>query len=68
MKAKIVKTVINGNEEYNDTLYNFSSISEARKRLLCIKNACKFKIVAETNNSFCIDKGYTKMNFNIEKQ
>lgn len=68
MKAKIVKTVINGNEEYKDTLYNFSSFSEARKKLLCIKNACKFKIVSETKNSFSVDKGYTKMNFNIEKQ
>lgn len=69
MKAKITKTIIQeGQEVYIDILYNFPSFKDAQKRLLSIRNKCKYKITDNTKSCFVCDKGYTKLEFKVEKQ
>ena len=69
MKAKITKTVFeNGKELYKDNLYNFPSFSEAQKRLLSIKNKCVYKILDDTKSMFVCNKGFTQLEFKVERQ
>ena len=69
MKAKITKTVIEGEKEvYTDILYNFPSFKEAQKRLLSIKNKCVYNILDDTKSRFVCDKGFTKLEFKVERQ
>ena len=69
MKAKITKTVFENDKiEYVDILYNFCTIKEAQKRLLSIKNKCIYNILVDTKTRFVCDKGFTKLEFKVERQ
>lgn len=69
MKAKITKTVFeNGKAVYKDILYNFRTIKEAQKRLLSIKNKCIYNILDNNKSRFVCDKGFTQLEFKVERQ
>ena len=69
MKAKITKTIIQeGQYIYRDNLYNFPSFKDAQKRLMLIKNKCKYKIINNNKSEFVCDKGFSKLLFKVEKQ
>lgn len=70
MKAKITKQIVHtdGNISFCDSLYNFQSVTEARKRLQSIKNMCRYPIVDSGKNFFTADKYGEIYIFRVEKQ
>lgn len=70
MKTKITKTVfhLDGSTYICESLYNFASILEARKRLQNIKSLCRYPIMEEGKNFFTANRYGNVYCFRIERQ